>query len=371
MLRKSSFIGLAAIFAACANTPQDADSTAVQEVSQQFERPAKTLVLGFEVIEAERGYELQSNSEGTWNVFGGKSHQSINWHESIHTFNGPGSFQLERQSAERIYFAAVSASQDTVLFANRHFVLDGPVNFRDIGGLTTKDGKTVKWGSIFRSDKLSKLTDDDRSVMADLGIAMDIDFRQEYEISKDPDAISQDGSITYINLPMGDTSGGNPMVTFFNMLREFDGQPEKLENAFVSMYSKLLSSNVAQYKEYFRLLDTQEGPLLFHCTAGSDRTGIASALLLYTLGVDMEDIKKEYLLTSYYRYEETLAMKGMFEQYGLSDSTLELFKSLKPEYLEAVLAVVYEEYGNLDQFMELGLGVDAEMKNRLIEKYTF
>lgn len=360
---------MAAIFAACSN--QESAQVEVAEIETEVAvpgKPEKSLILGFEAEHVGSKYMIHNNTEGSWKLFGGNSHANINWAESLGEMEASTSMELAADSIQRMFFAAVNDA-DTVWFSNRHIEMDGPVNFRDVGGLTTKDGKTVKWGSVFRSDNISGLTASDLRKMADMGIGMDIDFRQDHEIQADPDALPADGSIEYINLAMGDTSAKGGMATFMQKLNEVGDQPEKIEQVIMGFYTQIPLAFADKYKTYFQILAEEEDGVMFHCSAGKDRTGIASALLLYTLGVDMEDIKNEYALSNYYRYETNLAFGDKMAQYGISPEVAPLLMGVKPEYMDAIFGAIAQSYGSVDNYLETALGVDAEMKSLLRAKY--
>lgn len=364
-----SIIAAGSLLAACAQESKQPVETAEVETELAIPaKPEKSLVLAFEAEHLGSKYLIHSNAKGEWDVFSGENHSAINWEKSVAKLAEGETAEVAADSIARTYFAAVHAG-DTVWFSNRHFQMDGPVNFRDVGGLTTAEGKTVKWGSVFRSDNISGLTASDHKVMADLGIGMDIDFRQAYEIKADPDALPADGSIEYINLAMGDTSGGGGMGKFMEKLQEVGSDPAMIEKVIMGFYTQIPLHFSKEYKEYFRILAEEEDGVLFHCSAGKDRTGIASALFLYTLGVDMEDIKKEYALSNYYRYETNLAFGDKMAQYGITPEIAPLLMGVKPEYMDAIFSALANQYGSVDSYLETELGVTAEVKSLLREKY--
>lgn len=370
-MNKSTFIGFAALLAACSNpsnTETATEMAVVETETNTSNRPEKSLIEPFEAIQNGGTYTIVVNAEGSWKLYRGESHHKMNWTNSLAEVSEPGKLEVDNSTSNRDYFAAVSAT-DTVWFSNRHFVLDGPVNFRDLGGLVNENGKTVVWGKVFRSDNISGLTETDLAVLTELGVGVDIDFRQAYEIAQDPDALPNDGSIEYVNLPMGDTSQGGGMAKFMQALQEVKGDSQKMEQIILGFYSQIPLAFANEYKEYFRILDEEEGGVLYHCSAGKDRTGIASALLLYTLGVNREDIKREYALSNYYRFEANQHAAEKMAQYGITPEVAPILMGVKPEYMDAIFAAIEKEYGSVDAYLETALGVDSEMKARLKAKY--
>lgn len=172
--------------------------------------------------------------------------------------------------------------------------LEGGRNFRDLGGYRTADGRTVKWGLLFRSGSMHGLTPADYDYLGRLGIRVVCDFRDNHERAAEPVAwpaakaplvLAEDYDMRQGMLPPGD-------------MRSWTG--EQARAGLASTYPKMLAMFGGQYRRMFVELLAGHAPLAFNCSAGKDRTGIAAALLLTALGVPRATVIDDYLLTNRY-----------------------------------------------------------------------
>lgn len=238
--------------------------------------------------------------------------------------------------------------------------LEGASNFRDVGGYTTNDGKKVKWGKVYRSAAIDKLTDNDLNELKNRNINMVVDFRGNAEAAKAPDILPENTS--YLLLPAG--SGSNDLSAVFGqvtsgeaVMKRFYANTEALEPRYKPFFQQLL-----------QLPDTSA--LLYHCTAGKDRTGIATALFLYTLGVDKEQIIQDYEATNvYWKAGKEQNIQHM-EQLGLSRDIAEDIMAAKKPYLESLFAALDQQYGSIANFLDSALGLDSAAISRLKQLYT-
>ena len=178
----------------------------------------------------------------------------------------------------------------------RHLNLSGASNFRDLGGYPTSDGRTVRWRQIFRSNHLGHLTDDDVSVLRELGVRSAFDFRGTEERTA---ALCGMPEISVHSLPV------EPTVVAALRAIAAAGTPLSTDHAVEVMrdsYSGYVQNNTQRFRTLFAHLLEDRAPLVIHCTAGKDRTGFACALILHTLGVSEDIISEDYLLTNrFYR----------------------------------------------------------------------
>jgi len=250
--------------------------------------------------------------------------------------------------------------------AKRHVILQGAANFRDLGGYTTKNGHHVKWGEIYRSADISKLTDADLAVLKDRKITYDVDLRGRKESAMAPDRMNP--GTDYILCPAGSDNVGDLMKNMANVKGTAGG-----DSLMISYYIKT-DSLAARYKPFFDkllALPTDQS-LVFHCTAGKDRTGIGAALLLYVLGVPYETISKDYEATNYYREGENVkAIKGMSAAMHLDPNVAKSMMQAKKEYLDATFATLKQNYGSIDNFLKNQVGLDdqkiATLKAKFLE----
>jgi protein-tyrosine phosphatase len=249
--------------------------------------------------------------------------------------------------------------------SQRQVRLQGAVNFRDLGGYTAADGRHIRWDRVFRSADISKLTDSDLAVLKDRHIASVVDLRGVQESQKAPDRLNP--GTDYILCPAGsDNALGDWMKALANIKTESGG--DSMMRAFYSKTEFLAD----RYKPFFaRLLALPDDQaLLFHCTAGKDRTGIGAALLLYALGVPYETILNDYTATNYYRSAENEKMKhSMMQGMHISEPVANELLGAKREYLETNFDAIKQQYGSVDNFLRGPLGLDDGKLKELRKKF--
>jgi protein-tyrosine phosphatase len=169
--------------------------------------------------------------------------------------------------------------------ATRHITLEGPCNFRDLGGYRTADGRETRWGRLYRSDSMHTLTAGDVPVLREIGVRTAIDFRSNYELDQIGIGPLGEVSITHVHCPT------------------FDMNPEGEAPPFVggsaaTFYARMLESGAPAYVAAARAIATDEAmPAVFFCMAGKDRTGVFAALVLGLLGVPDDVVVADYALT--------------------------------------------------------------------------
>src|SRR3954469_6700466 len=174
----------------------------------------------------------------------------------------------------------------------RHLNLVGASNFRDLGGYPARDGRSVRWRRIFRSNHLGHLTDDDIAIVRGLGIKRAFDFRGAEERTA---AVCRMADIMVHSLPV------EPTVVAALRAIAAGGTPLSSADALDVMqdsYRNYVQANTQRYRTLFAHLLEDRAPLVIHCTAGKDRTGFACALILHALGVSADVIAEDYLLTN-------------------------------------------------------------------------
>lgn len=232
------------------------------------------------------------------------------------------------------------------LLDQRALALEGGPNFRDIGGLPGAGGKRVVAGRFYRGDELGRLTDADLAALAALPIRTVIDFRTVEEAENLPDRLP--GSVMeYRHLPI---VPGN----LENAYRGGFPTPGALETFMFEVYGNLVTDPgiLASYRRFFALLREDAAlPVLFHCTAGKDRTGMAAAFLLLALGVDRDAVTDDYLASNI-----CLARKYG----GIVKARPHMAPGLfaNRDYLSTSLAVIERDHGTVDAFLTRQLGID-------------
>ena len=240
----------------------------------------------------------------------------------------------------------------------RKIVLQGAQNFRDLGGYKSVDGKQVRWGQIYRSADISKLTDQDLKQLENLHLSLVCDLRGPSEIKNSPDRLPV--GARYINLPAG--SENLPSSISYGKLNT--------DSLMRSMYSNVTFLQ-AKYKPMFaQLLELpEEKAMMFHCTAGKDRTGLAAALVLSALGVDENTILADYQATNYYWKSTQEKMTKMMVQSGMPEEKAKAMLAANRSYMETFLSTIKKQYGSMDAFLAQELGLDSANRLKLKKRY--
>jgi protein-tyrosine phosphatase len=244
----------------------------------------------------------------------------------------------------------------------RHVPLQGAINFRDLGGYSTSDGRHVKWKTIYRSADISKLTPADLDTLQARHVWYDVDLRGVAESAKAPDKINP--GTNYVLCPAGSDSLNTQMQ--HNMFQTRDG-----DSMMLTWYTNT-AYLTARYQPFFvKLLARPDtDALVFHCTAGKDRTGIGAALLLYALGVPYATIEADYTATNYYRsLDNGRSLQLMVSQYHLNEGVARSMNAAKAEYLKATFDAIRSQYGSVDHYLEAELGLTPDKRELLKNKY--
>jgi protein tyrosine/serine phosphatase len=232
--------------------------------------------------------------------------------------------------------------------SSRFVPLQEPVNFRDLGGLPTASGATTRWGRVFRSDSLQELSDVDvKTIRDDVGLSLIIDLRTTREVATEGRGPLEAEPIDWVNLP------------FIADLEVTDEVPDAVERDVLADYVHMLDTAGNVIAQAVETVATANGPVVFHCAAGKDRTGILAALLESLAGVPRDVVVGDYELTNQViqRICERLAR---FETYGNVRSNPWTHFQCRPAVMEGFLDLLDERHGGAAGWArEMGLDPDA------------
>ncbi|WP_329261925.1 tyrosine-protein phosphatase [Streptomyces sp. NBC_01478] len=251
--------------------------------------------------------------------------------------------------------------------------LSGVRNFRDVGGLPTADGRRVRHGVLFRSGHLAHATEEDAAFLDSLGLHTIFDFRNASDQKLEGPDVELPG-VRNVNLPLSDPADGSE---FWKMVR--DGEIEQLReilggdkgaNRMIASYRTIVKERTAEHSQVLRSLAEDSVPALMHCAAGKDRAGLSIAVTLLALGVEREAIVTDYL-ESNAKHRRYQVRRSSSSAAGYSPEVMELLGPLfdaRAEYLTAAFETAEETWGSVDAYLEQGLGITPEIRERLRER---
>lgn len=273
--------------------------------------------------------------------------------------------------ASLVLFLFLQLLLPAVAASERHVDLDGQPNFRDIGGYSTTDGRKVKWGELYRSGELHKLSDTDVAKLEALSIQTVASFLTKAEIDARGHDRLPDG-VREIALPMEAGNMGDlaAVVSEARQTGDFSQVPVEFNP---EIHRLLIDEGREYYATLLRkIADPTNRPLVFHCSHGVHRTGTATAILLSALGVPWETVREDYLLSNKYRKNEidrrinelqiTASRTLNINPEQVDTTNIKAFYILQPEYIDASLDEAVKRYGSMENYIRKGLGIsDKEL----------
>ena len=244
---------------------------------------------------------------------------------------------------------------------NRDIIFEGIINARDLGGLKTRDGKTIRTHALIRSAKLSSANHRDEQKLRDeYRLRKIIDLRTPTERMEKPDAFiagaenlalpvfrSMKAGISHEEEVQMLRNGGGLSGFYYYMVID-----EDCRNNFSTILKTIFS------------FPYEQGSVLWHCTEGKDRCGLVSGFVLLALGVDLDEVRKDYDLTNRVNekkakqyYDRILAEGGPLEE---AEYVRDMYLA-KPEYLETSIRAILDKYGDFDSYFESGLNIDRDL----------
>jgi protein-tyrosine phosphatase len=244
---------------------------------------------------------------------------------------------------------------------NRFLDLDGPLNFRDLGGYPVGRDRFVRTGLLFRSDGLDTLTAGDAQLlMDDFQLSTVVDLRSEEELARTGPSLLEQGGVAVHHLPIVDRT-----QEFFG-----DGAPR-----ISAAYLRIIADAEARFVAAVQLLADLEGPAVFHCAAGKDRTGLLAVFVLDLLGVDDDLIADDYALTADImpefrqriarRMENEPGLRKRME--GRTPEVLDEMLSARASTIHLVLTALRAEYGSVENWL-VQKGLDASAPDQLRQR---
>lgn len=270
----------------------------------------------------------------------------------------------------RYYFELVPDSGDpSRVVAERKLPLSAD-NFRDIGGYSTDSGDNVRWGLLYRSNNLAGLSPDDLRYLGRLRVRLVCDFRSEPERTRDPNRKPGEADTEELAIQ---AEGLDPAALQERIRTGVSA--DELEQVMITAYRSFVTHHSDQWATMFeRILQPGNLPTIVHCTAGKDRTGFASAMVLMALGVPEKTVFEDYMATNRYRAGYGRWLKRVVPIYSLLRTRghdLEPLLEARRPYLRASFDAIEEHYGTVDAYLEQRLGVSPEEREQLRQTFLY
>lgn len=240
---------------------------------------------------------------------------------------------------------------------DRVLPLQGATNFRDLGGYAGHQGRRVRWRRLFRSDHLGSLTAADKTTLAGLGLSKALDFRGQAE-----------SAASLYELPgvQRHALSIEPTVVQNMVALADSGQPltgTAVAELMKDLYRTLVNDQAHRFAELIDHVLQADSALVFHCTAGKDRTGLAAAYILLALGVPRDVVMQDYLLTNaVLRHSSKLPV-------DMPADAMQVLWTVQASFLEAALDTIESDHGGLQRYMHHQLRLTPTAMQTLAERF--
>lgn len=255
---------------------------------------------------------------------------------------------------------------------------EGLPNTRDLGGLPSVDGRFVKRARLLRSGALARATERDLKVLADeFDLRTVVDLRTEEERREHPDPEDALLDVRFRDAPVlsASTFGVTHEGGILSALKALRAVQKNPAGMMMDVYARMVLDEQSQrgFSQFFQdVLAAEQGAVLWHCTIGKDRAGLATMLMLHVLGVPRNVIVRDYEATNRYVEARSQDIMDALAAYGLADkldASLKVLNSADPRFLQAAFDAVDREYGSLDEYVRVALGVADDQRDALRHRY--
>jgi protein-tyrosine phosphatase len=256
---------------------------------------------------------------------------------------------------------------------------EGISNARDLGGIPAAGGGSVAVGRLIRSGHLAAMTvDDARALIDELGVRTVIDMRTDDEAAAKPDCVGLLPGVELVRIPIFDiaqfgvTHEGGKLRGAWKLIRTVKKHPERI---LMDVYSKMVLDEESRsgFRRFFEaLLSRGDGAVLWHCSSGKDRAGVATALLLAALGADRDAIMADYLASNGHMGNAGEGVRNTLAAYHLEErlaDSIRVLSSADERFLDAAFDAIGREFGGIDRYLADALGLGETERARLCELY--
>lgn len=250
-------------------------------------------------------------------------------------------------------------------------LFDGLYNFRDFGGCYSDDGRRVRSGRLFRSDMLSDLSGADRHALDGLGLGLVCDLRSRGERDRHPDRWPGDKPVLTLSLDDAESLDAVRPERWQQRLNDPGFDAAQAHQSLTDNYRRMPRAYANDLRELLRFLATQpDQGVLVHCAVGKDRTGFVSAMLLWSMGVPLDAILRDYLHTSIqFPADELLRLRGRVLPHAGDDprvrAAMRVLASANKDFLMAAIDQASRDHGSVDQYLERACELTPDRREAL------
>ena len=254
--------------------------------------------------------------------------------------------------------------------ANRVLAIENGVNFRQLGGYQNEAGRSIKWNKLIRSGKLANLSKSDLALLEQLNVKFDVDFRSPEEKHEAPDLVPS--TAEYIFDPVFEIDETQSTKQTRDLSNKMKTNPLTGKNEMIRVYQDIIKKSHTQkaYRRFFDILlsnDQESDSLLFHCTAGKDRTGMGAIFLMSALDIPEDTIKADYLLTNRvaadFQRNVVMDLKLKHEPSAYIQS-IKALQSVQIAYYNAAMDEIKQIAGSMKQYLHDYLELsDSEVRD--------
>ncbi|SMH39118.1 tyrosine-protein phosphatase [Mesorhizobium australicum] len=235
--------------------------------------------------------------------------------------------------------------------------LSGALNVRDLGGYATAGGGSTQWGRVLRAASLHRLEAAELEALAGRGLATVIDLRRAGELHEAPNPFSRHGGVAYHHVSLFDRLAPLEMVG-------------NSDNLLLDLYKIALRERGAEFARVLNLIaDAPDGAVLFHCTAGKDRTGLIAAILLLVAGVDRDQILQDYAMTGPLIAPMLEELVEHARAKGLNVDGFRQLLTCEPATMEGALIELDTAHGGVEAYLA-AIGLPEKTVERLRDRLT-